>query len=129
MPIPPEYRTLVARITDRTKQGTLEWKVTKEGASHYFVSFQNSSVAIGEEPQISFDVFGPERQKPFRFTLYSQKGEQIDSFVLGPNDPDYLAITGLWRAAHRKVMRVDEAIRQLENELQDTSETDEHSTG
>lgn len=123
MPIPEEYRSLVERLHQRTREGTVQWKSDKEG-SRYYVSFQHSALSMSQLQQLDFSALGGlglERPKPLKFALYNDKGEVIDSFTLGADDDDYDTINELWRSAHRKAMRVDEAIRRLEAELEDTS--------
>ena len=115
MPIPKSYATLVNLLYQRTDAGKVNWHKTAT-ASTVAVYFEDFALMISER-RSSYDneVF-------VRVALVDTDGDEIDVFIFPEDDEDYAIMSGLYTAARRKALRIDDALNTMLHELEQSDE-------
>ncbi|MYA20832.1 MAG: hypothetical protein F4Z25_11435 [Chloroflexi bacterium] len=120
MPIPDEFREIVANLEEGTKINRVPWATTgAEGI--YTAAYGDYSVSIAQRRLLGGE--GPAPRVSYRVVAFDENGEEVDAFVISASDgPAYVSVRSLWRAARRKANNIDEKLQaiaeriRLENE-------------
>lgn len=107
MSIPNEYRNVLQLLLQASKQARVRWQ--EDAAERFFVALEKFSVRVRE--------WFTEVDAYVVVELINARGEEMDRFTVSKQDADYETVSSLCRAAQHSARNIDEAIRQLEEEL------------
>jgi hypothetical protein len=116
MAMPTDYHNLLASLTVATREKKLDWRKVKEQL--YLVSFEKSSLSIERGRRTTPRLTGGTTARDnLRVTLFNAEGERIETFAAERGESDFSLIERLWQAITRRALGVDDAIREINQEL------------
>ncbi len=111
MAIPEQYANLVSRLISLTREDKVDWeRAAKMGTFGFTATIGDSKVILYYDAE-SF-------VEPVVLAIENNRGERVDSFEVAEGATDYSKMKGLWDAARRGALRVDETIAGLERGLE-----------
>lgn len=113
MPIPTDYRDIVAMLAAKTAEGNVHWRKDRYDLS---VVLENAKFSIwaGNDEQ---------SELPFvSFALHDTNGSTIDSWYVEEGESDYSKMHQLYMSAKRHAAGVPDKLREIKNLLASTRE-------
>ncbi|MES2756909.1 MAG: hypothetical protein V4693_06015 [Pseudomonadota bacterium] len=123
MPIPNDYRSIVAALIEKTQKSELDWFLD---SLHTSVKVDESKFSIwsgnderNDEPFVAFGLSNAKQAFGGQFMT-----KMIDSWYVDETDPDYASVYELYRAAQRYANGVPTLLMHLANRLNEGKEPD-----
>jgi len=104
----PEQKDILLKLKDKTKQGKAAWKET---------SVDNKFVLDLEKYSISMQLYSGTALPQLYFEIINPKGKRIESFFAKQEDFGEDDIQSFFKLVRRRVLRVDEALKDILHEL------------
>lgn len=108
MPIPNDYREIIATLFEKTDQGVLSWETD---SLHFSVKIDASKFSLWAGDDERTD-------EPFvAFGLYDNINKLLDSWFVDESDSDYSEVYRLYKAAQRRANGVPTLLRNLADRI------------
>ncbi len=106
-----EMRDIVARLTERTAEGSVPWKPTAD-ESAFAASFGDMSLLISQEARVLHG--NSTRSTNYKLSVLDEKGYEIDSasHTVGVSS-NYSTLPDLYRTAKRQALGIEERLQDL----------------
>ncbi len=109
--IPAIYNTLITTLSQRSKDGSVNWRTT-QSTNSFAVHFKGGfSFAITSD----YDPEG--EQTEYKITIHNKDGAAIDEFMVTDSGKDKRLIEELYDTGRRKALKIDLAVETITNEL------------
>jgi hypothetical protein len=112
--IADKIASLIMALKDQTESGTITWDTTNR-TTEYIVQFNSGSITT--------DAWHHEEANRdyADFIIYNANGEKIETlqFSKQSDNADYTILSELYKTIQRKLLKVDETIESIFNELKD----------
>lgn len=110
--IPEQYKSLIARLRERTDAGDVNWKPTAD-EKVVVVFFTDFSLTIRRD----VDFTNSQPEEFVRFDILNESGSKIDGFWVDESEREFRDAMEFFEAARRKSIRLDDALSQIMGEL------------
>jgi hypothetical protein len=116
MPIPNDYKEIIAKLANKTDNGKVHWRKEKF----------DISVAI-DKSRFSIWAGNDERSEEgfVAFALQDAKGATVDTWYVEEGDEDYSQMLQFFGSAKRHALGVPATLRKLEESISNASEIGE----
>lgn len=119
MPVPLQYRDLMADLEKATSAGEVEWNVDKAGTSVFVELGENVLKLYAGEDEDSGSFVSATLMLPSEFQKTTPgRRASLDHWYLDEGDEDYQRIYNLIMAANRKAKGIDQRLEQMRRLLQ-----------
>ena len=109
--IPDQYTNILNNLLHKSRNGQVNWLSTADD-KEFLVQFSSFSLSI----RIWWDEFNSTAE--IMVKLRDNSGNVLDTFSEGEDGPGWSLLEELFGAARRKALRIDEAIGEIEKELE-----------
>ncbi|MDP2216200.1 MAG: hypothetical protein Q8J68_02795 [Methanolobus sp.] len=108
--LPEVYKTIIRKLHKKSAEEEVNWHTTSDGST-YIVYFKTFSLSIDRYHMEFRDAPG------IAVRILNMEGDEVDSFFEYDSDDDWQLLNELYEFARRKALRIDEAIRSIDSEL------------
>lgn len=109
--IPDIYNKLINALSQRSKEGNVNWRATSS-ANSFAVHFKG-----GFSFSITADYDQEAEQNEYKIAIHNKDGAAIDQFSVADSGKDKRIIEDLYETGRRKALKIDLAIETITNEL------------
>jgi hypothetical protein len=98
-------KDLLLKVKNKTEQGKAIWRETSVD-DKFILDLKSSSISVGSI-----------RAEWLRFEVINPQGKNIETFLINSSDPEWKEFQPLFEMVRRRVLKVDETLRDISKEL------------